>query len=59
MAAVEGGIWLRGVILIIIIFWHQAAWRECNATAELGDGDDGEGDDVVDERWRGNTGRWN
>ena len=55
----EGGIWLRGMILIIIIFWHQAAWRECNATAELGDGDDGEGDDVVDERWRGNTGRWN
>ena len=21
--------------------------------------DDGEGDDVVDERWQGNTGRWN
>ena len=46
-------------IFMIISFWRQAAWRKCNATADWSDDDDGEGDDVVDEKWLGYTGRWN
>ena len=37
-------------LLLFIYQRRQAAWRECNATADWDDDDDGEGDDVVDER---------
>ena len=47
------------IIIILLFITKSQLLPEVQWQSADNEDDDGEGDDVVDERWLGNTGRWN